>query len=152
MHGPEHHFLVPAVLLAAYYNEIGDKDQKSVKISGARQRANKTLGGFCGSHGACSAAIGAGIFTSLVTNATTLSGIEWKLSNLATSKCLAKIASYGGPRCCKRSTFLTILNAADFSTKYLDVEMHPDREIVCQFADMNNECIGKNCPFNRSPD
>ena len=33
MHGPEHHFLVPAALLAAYYNNTGHATEKTKKIS-----------------------------------------------------------------------------------------------------------------------
>ena len=36
MHGPEHHFLVPAVLLTAFYNQ-GRSEKKAEKIRQARQ-------------------------------------------------------------------------------------------------------------------
>ena len=39
MHGPEHHFLVPAVLLAAYCNVTGQPDRKAKLIATARERA-----------------------------------------------------------------------------------------------------------------
>ena len=39
MHGPEHHFLVPAVLLAAYCNVTGQPDRKAKMIATARDRA-----------------------------------------------------------------------------------------------------------------
>ena len=74
MHGPEHHFLVPAVLLAAYYNHTGDEEMKKLKLYKAKFRAEKVPGGFCGSHGNCGAAVGVGIFVSLITGATPLSG------------------------------------------------------------------------------
>ena len=32
MHGPEHHFLVPAVFLSAYYNSNGNSEEKKSKI------------------------------------------------------------------------------------------------------------------------
>ena len=44
MHGPEHHFLVPAVLISAYCNAIND-DSKPVKLGIARKRAEKIPGG-----------------------------------------------------------------------------------------------------------
>ncbi|VUT25840.1 MAG: hypothetical protein MOIL_01256 [Candidatus Methanolliviera sp. GoM_oil] len=58
----------------------------------------KNLGGFCGYHGDCGAAVGTGIFISLITDATPLSKHEWKLSNLMTAKSLLSIANHGGPR------------------------------------------------------
>jgi hypothetical protein len=101
MHGPEHHFLVPAVLLSSYYNIKGDPHEKEAKIREARERASKLPGGFCGYFGDCGAAVGTGIFVSLITNATPLSIGEWRLANMMTSKSLLSIAEHGGPRCCK---------------------------------------------------
>lgn len=67
MHGPEHHFLVPAVLLSCYYNRTGQRDQLEEKLAQAEKRSGFIPGGFCGSHGNCGAAVGTGIFISLVT-------------------------------------------------------------------------------------
>jgi hypothetical protein len=39
VHGPEHHFLVPAVLIAALYNHTGEQDKKERGIRNARRRA-----------------------------------------------------------------------------------------------------------------
>ena len=85
MHGPEHHFLVPAVLLSAYYNKKKYSRKKEDKIKEARKRVKKILGGVCGSHGICGATVGTVIFISLITNATPLSEKERKLSNQITS-------------------------------------------------------------------
>jgi hypothetical protein len=46
MHGPEHHFLVSAVLLAAYDNQHG-LENRAVKIQQARKRAEGVRGGSC---------------------------------------------------------------------------------------------------------
>lgn len=74
MHGPEHHFLVPAVLWTAYANTTGvAADQKARRLAQARQRAETVVGGSCGFHGNCGAAVGTGSFVSLVTGSTPLS-------------------------------------------------------------------------------
>ena len=73
MHGPEHHFLIPAVLLSAFYNVSGEPGEKEKKIKQARKRAENVLGGFCGFYGDCGAAVGTGIFVSVITGATPLS-------------------------------------------------------------------------------
>ena len=39
MHGPEHHFLIPAALITAYYNVKGDKAAKMQAIALAKQRS-----------------------------------------------------------------------------------------------------------------
>jgi len=147
MHGPEHHFLIPAVLLCCYYNLTGKTDLKKKKIRYARARAEHVPGGFCGSHGNCGAAVGTGIFVSLVTGATPLSGIEWQWSNLMTSRALEEIALHGGPRCCKRNTFLAIGAAAGYVREILDVNISVPEKIKCSYSDRNRECLKKECPF-----
>lgn len=145
MHGPEHHFLVPAVMIAAYHNSGGEK---AAHIKKARQRAEKVPGGFCGSHGDCGAAVGTGILVSVLTGATPLSKGEWRLANLMTAKSLFSIASHGGPRCCKRNSFLAILEATDFVREHLGADITVSRQRTCSFAHLNRECLGQSCPFN----
>ena len=147
VHGPEHHFLVPAVLLAAYYNAKKDYQKKETKIKEARLRTSQILGGFCGFYGDCGAAVGTGIFVSLITNSTPLSTREWKLSNLMTAKSLFTIANHGGPRCCKRNTYLAINEAVHFLTENFGVSIKVNNNIRCEFTDMNKECLHKKCPF-----
>ena len=147
MHGPEHHFLVPAVLVSAYYNFKNDFNEKEKKIELAQKRAKNILGGFCGYYGSCGAAIGIGIFISLITNSNPLSKESWKLSNLVTAKSLKKIAKAGGPRCCKRNTFLALESASEFLVKHFKVDLPTNKEILCEFNSFNKECIQKKCPF-----
>jgi hypothetical protein len=147
MHGPEHHFIVPAVLLAAYYNIKGDPEEKRRKIKEARARSSNILGGFCGFYGDCGAAVGTGIFVSLVTGATPLSKGEWRLSNTMTAKSLLSVANHGGPRCCKRNTFLSILQAVDFSKEKLHVGMNIDKSRKCDYSGLNAECLRSECPL-----
>jgi hypothetical protein len=147
MHGPEHHFLVPAVLLAAYYNIKEDYKEKKLKIKEARSRSSKILGGFCGFYGDCGAAVGTGIFISLITNSTPLSTQEWRLSNLITAKSLLTIANHGGPRCCKRNTFLAINEAVNFLKENFGITMKINRKLRCEFRDLNKECLKKKCSY-----
>jgi hypothetical protein len=148
MHGPEHHFLVPAVLLSSFYNSSGRGEEKEANIKKARQRAEHVLGGFCGFYGSCGDAVGTGIFVSVMTNATPLSQQEWRLSNLMTARSLHSIADGGGPRCCKRDSFLAILDAVSFVREQFQVEMGtgPDG-LKCEFYHLNKECKKTECPF-----
>jgi hypothetical protein len=147
MHGPEHHFLVPATLIAALYNHTGEQEKKERGIRSARRRAEMVKGGFCGFLGDCGAAVGTGIFVSVVTGATPLSREEWRLANLMTARALEEIARHGGPRCCKRNTFLALRSAVRFLSSEMGIRLpEPDR-IVCHFSDRNNECLGERCPF-----
>lgn len=147
MHGPEHHFLVPAVLLTALCNASNRAAEKPKMLAEARRRSDAVLGGFCGFWGACGAAVGVGIFFSVATGATPLSTREWRLSNEATSKVLAQVAKLGGPRCCKRDTFVSLEGAAAISGEALGVALAPAGKIVCRFSAQNRECLKQDCPF-----
>jgi hypothetical protein len=148
MHGPEHHFLVAAVLLAAFHNRTNaEKGEVTEKIKEARKRAGEVKGGFCGFQGACGAAIGTGIFMSLVTGATPLSDRERKLSNLITAECLRVIAEKGGARCCKRESFLAIITAVEFVRREFGVVLPVEPPIPCAFTALNRECLRERCSF-----
>ncbi len=150
MHGPEHHFIVPAVLITAYYNTLGgitSISEKEKKLREALRRSEKVPGGFCGFYGACGAAIGTGIFISLVTGATPLARQEWMLSNMMTSRSLSCIAHSGGPRCCKRDTYIALVEAVAFIEENLNVKIEIDPVIHCCFHSLNRECLKSACPF-----
>ncbi len=147
MHGPEHHFIVPAVLLTAYFNQKGERQKKIQALKEARRRASFVPGGFCGSHGSCGAGIGSGIFLSILTKASPLSVNEWKLSNMLTSKCLSEIADNGGPRCCKRDTFIALKNSIAFIAEHLDIHLQKKERIRCGFHQYNRQCLDKACLF-----
>jgi hypothetical protein len=148
MHGPEHHFLVPAVLLAAYCNATGKPaEAKAALIAKARTRSEQVPGGWCGFNGTCGAGVGTGIFVSLVTGATPLSGAEWRLANLMTSESLRAIAERGGPRCCKRDVFLALQTASAFLEKELGVALPAEEQVTCEFSPLNRECLKAACPY-----
>jgi hypothetical protein len=146
MHGPEHHYLVPAVLLTAYYNATGEATLIPRKLKVARERAANILGGFCGFYGNCGAGVGTGIFLSIILNSTPVAEEEWRLSNLLTSQSLYNIALHGGPRCCKRDTFLSLQTAVEFVSEHLNVSLE-DSAISCSFYSRNKQCRMQDCPF-----
>ncbi len=150
MHGPEHHVLVGAALLTAYNNAVPADTMKIDLQSGLLEvmsRGRQVPGGACGYMGACGAAISTGIFMSVVTRNTPLSTETWQLCNLMTAKALEQVALNGGPRCCKRDSYLSILTAVDFVKEHLGVEMEKP-EVRCSRSQINNQCIGKKCPFS----
>ena len=150
MHGPEHHVLVGAALLTAYNNAASSDSLKVDLHEGLLEvmsRGQQVPGGACGYMGACGAAISAGIFMSVVTRNTPLSTETWQLCNLMTSRALEQVALNGGPRCCKRDSYLSILAAVDFVKEHLGVEMEK-AEVTCSRSQINNQCIGEKCPFS----
>jgi Family of unknown function (DUF5714) len=146
MHGPEHHFLVPAALLTAYHNERGDRRKLAAQLAEARRRSEPLGGGFCGIQGACGAAIGTGIYVSIVTGSTPLSPAARGLANEMSSRALAIIAKSGGARCCKRDSALALLAAVRFTRERLGVAMRGHGP-SCEFSGMNAECLRTGCPF-----
>jgi hypothetical protein len=147
MHGPEHHYLVPAVLLACAAESADRTDEKPAFLAKARGRAEQVLGGFCGTHGACGAALGVGIAVSVWTGSTPLKTREWQLSNLATAAALTDIARQGGPRCCKRDTWLALAAAAAFFKVELDVLLTGPETVVCPWHQLDATCQGDVCPY-----
>ena len=69
------------------------------------------------------------------------SGGELELKNA-----LNAIGEIGGPRCCKRDSYLSILKAVDFVKENLGISMERP-EIRYSFRSKNNQCVGKRCPF-----
>lgn len=145
MHGPEHHVMVGASLLTAYKNAGGDIDLKSA-LAEMMNRGKSVPGGACGFWGACGAGISSGMFVSIITKSTPLTRESFGLSHQMTAKSLDKIGQIGGPRCCKRDSYLSILSAVDFVADNFGVKMEKP-EIICGHSAQSNQCIGKRCPF-----
>ncbi|MBP3609028.1 MAG: SAM-dependent methyltransferase, partial [Lachnospiraceae bacterium] len=68
------------------------------------------------------------------------------LSNQMTSRALERIGAVGGPRCCKRDSYLAVLAAVEFVKEKLGVELETG-EIKCSRSERNNQCIMGRCPF-----
>ena len=145
MHGPEHHAIVPAVLLTAYKNCGGDIDLAAA-LNQAVDRGDKVPGGICGFWGSCGAAIGAGIYMSVLTGTTPYSVEEWSEPQRMTARCLEKMAETGGPRCCKRTSRTAIQTAVNFTRERFGIAM-PVGEYSCTFHGINKECIHTRCPY-----
>ena len=148
MHGPEHHVMVGSALLTAYKNAGGNINLHNALIE-MMNRGKSVPGGACGFWGACGAGISSGMFISIISKSTPLANEPFALSHQMTAKSLGQIGEIGGPRCCKRDSFLSILAAVDYVKDHFSVEMEKP-EVVCQFSSQNNQCIGKRCPFSKA--
>ncbi len=146
MHGPEHHVMVGAALLTAYRNAGGEIELESA-LAEVYSRGKQVPGGACGFWGACGAGISTGMYLSIVTKATPLAKGAWSLSNRMTARALEAIGKHGGPRCCKRDSYLAIRAAVDFTAEELGVRMELE-PITCTRWAMNNQCLTENCPFH----
>lgn len=146
MHGPLHHSLVGMALMTAYHNAGGEVELEE-GLARLIEQTQKIPGGACGNWGACGASLSAGTFMSIVTGNSPLATESWRLSNLCTAEALEQVAGNGGPRCCKRDSYLSILSTIDFVKEHLGIEMTKP-EVCCSRSRVNEQCIGKKCPFS----
>ncbi|CAK8711426.1 Radical SAM superfamily enzyme, MoaA/NifB/PqqE/SkfB family [Candidatus Electrothrix laxa] len=145
MHGPEHHALVPGVILAAYRNNGGAISQDI--IATGIDRGSNVPGGACGFWGCCGAAIGAGIAASLIFEATPLKAEERQHSLAFTAALLKEIARMNAGRCCQRETWLTLVHASRLSEDFFDIALPAETTLHCNQYEQNRECIRKRCPL-----
>lgn len=145
MHGPEHHVMAGAALLTAYKNAGGDLDLAEA-LTEMANRGKAVPGGACGFWGACGAGISTGMFVSIISKSTPLAKEPFALSHRMTAAALGRIGEIGGPRCCKRDSFLSISAAIDFVEEHFGVKMEK-RQTSCRYSARNNQCIGNRCPF-----
>ena len=142
MHGPEYHSIIPAIIVTAYDN-LHEK-KKDLDIKEAIYRGQKIIGGACGSHGACGAAIGVGIAYSIIHEVTPFSSKTRGTAQKLTALGLLEISQYGGPRCCKRDGLLSINVAVKH---FFKAPFSLENSYVCNQYRGNELCIKTACPY-----
>jgi hypothetical protein len=145
IHGPEHHSLVPAVILAAYRNS-GGKLSNDQLIAGI-DRGSTIPGGSCAFMGACGAAIGAGIAFSIILEANPYQATNRQLVQRVTWEVLGEIANFEAARCCQRDSWIALKMAARLSEKDLGIHLKADMDVICSQFNKNKECIKAQCPL-----
>ncbi len=145
MHGPEHHAMIPGIILASFRNSGGDLTKEVINTG--IDRGAQIPGGACGFWGACGAAIGAGIAVSSILAATPLTPSPRQTAQAFSAEILAKIAKYKGGRCCQRETWLALKETARLSKEILAIPLTADDTLQCDQYLKNRECIRKACPL-----
>jgi hypothetical protein len=145
MHGPEHHALVPGIILSTYRN-LGGKITDSTIQTGIR-RGSQVTGGYCAFMGACGAALGVGVAFSLILDANPLKADARKSVQTATQQVLAEIAVLRAPRCCQRDSWIALRKAADLSKVLFPLKLHAVASLRCLQSGENAECVGEDCPL-----
>ncbi|MBI5557568.1 MAG: methyltransferase domain-containing protein [Deltaproteobacteria bacterium] len=143
MHGPEHHALVPGVILSTYRARGGKVGRKEILT--AIERGSKVPGGVCGFWGSCGAAIGAGIAFSVILEATPLTPGKRQTAQQVTAKILEQLSLLQAGRCCQRETFITLRAAGKLSEEILPVPLLAADTIACGQYTRNRECIRQAC-------
>ncbi|MGV1100805.1 DUF5714 domain-containing protein [Thiovibrio sp. JS02] len=145
MHGPEHHAMVPGIILATYRNRGGAIGKESI-LTGI-ERGSKVPGGVCGFWGNCGAATGVGIAYSVLLAATPLTPQARQLAQEITSRVLGEIAHIKGARCCQRETVTALREAAVISHGLLPTPLLAEADFYCRQFAANRECIRGQCPL-----
>jgi len=145
VHGPEHHFTVPAVILAAYRNAGGHLPDEA--IATAIERGRSVPGGVCAFWGACGAAVGVGIAFAILLEGNPLKPEPRQVVQELVRDCIDAINRIQAARCCQRESYTALAVAAERSEKLLPVRLTADGPARCQQQARNRECIGGDCPF-----
>ncbi|MEA1923330.1 MAG: DUF5714 domain-containing protein [Pseudomonadota bacterium] len=144
-HGPEHHALIPGIILSTYRNLGGQITDEQIKAG--IKRGAKLPGGACGFMGVCGAAMGVGTAFSIILNSTPMQGRARRLSQAATHSCLGKIIENEAARCCQRESWLSLEEATRLSATMLPVELETGPLPICEQFAQNPTCIKKECPL-----
>ena len=104
-------------------------------------------GATCGLWGVCGAVSSMGAALSIIDGTGPLTTDEsWGKHMTFTADALRSLSQVGGPRCCKRDSYLAIVKAVEFVRTYLGVKMELG-EIRCIHFGQNSQCIKERCPF-----
>ena len=146
IHGPEHHILDGACILTAYHNAGGNIDLDDA-LHKLMCEGLRMPGAACGLWGVCGAVTSIGAALAIIDGTGPLSTEDWGSHMEYTSAALARLAKYGGPRCCKRDAFSSMELAADYIREHYGITFNTT-PIKCDFSSQNAQCIGKRCPYN----
>ncbi len=150
IHGPEHHILDGACILAAYKNAGGDIDLDAAltKLMGEGLRMP---GAMCGLWGICGAITSIGAALAIIDGTGPLSTDgTWGEHMAYTAKAIGELGQINGPRCCKRDAMIAFKNGiAYINEHYKDRMSQPLTYGVqtCEYSSLNAQCIKERCPF-----
>jgi len=145
LHGPEHHFIVPGVITAAYRNSggaIGDEE-----ILSAIRRGADIPGGSCAFWGGCGAALGTGIAFGIILRSTPVKAFERQTVQQITGRIITALGELEAARCCRRETLTALKIAADLSRDILPIPLQANGATHCFQFNANKECIESKCPW-----
>ncbi len=145
LHGPEHHALVPAVILTTYRNRGGALP--AAAIDTGIERGAQVAGGACAFWGACGAATGVGVGFGVILDANPLEATARQTVMRVTQQVLAALAALRVARCCQRDSWIALREAARLSRELLPVSLLAEARLVCRQRKRNRECAQADCPM-----
>ena len=146
IHGPEHHFLDGASFMVAL-NNAGLEFDLDRCLDELASRSMKMPGAMCGYWGVCGSVASLGAVFSIIDKTGPLSDDEYYKRHMEyTSNVIKYMSKIGGPRCCKRNAFISILEGVKYAKRYYGIELELE-EVACEFTLFNKQCIKDRCPF-----
>lgn len=146
-HGPEHHAMVPGIILATCRN-LGIAEVTDEMITSALDRGRSIPGGNCAFVGACGAALGAGIAFSMLIQSSPLQASARYRAQDITLRLLKAAGQTEAARCCQRECYNVLKAAVDISAEVLGTPLQADDTLVCEQVSANKQCIGIRCPIH----
>ena len=146
VNGPEHHVLDGASLLVAFHNAGGQIDLDA-GLSRILEEGLKMPGAMCGRWGVCGAVTSIGAVLAILDATGPLSSDgTWGEHMSYTSAAIKELGTINGPRCCKRDAMIAFKNGIEYINSRYDVILEYE-EPVCEFKELNRQCIKGRCPF-----
>ncbi len=147
IHGVEHHFIVPAVMLTVLHNSGKINAEPAWLLDLAEKRATEESPLKCEyDKGNCGAAVGTGIFLDIFLSRMPYADQTKSAVKAVVDDALRIIRESHGPRCCKRDTYLSL----ETIVRYLN-EKHgtnlPLSEAKCTFSLRNDSCGREGCNY-----
>ncbi|HKK90030.1 MAG TPA: DUF5714 domain-containing protein [Desulfobacteraceae bacterium] len=145
LHGPEHHFIVPGAIVAAYRNLGGDASDNQIRS--AIERGKAVPGGSCGFWGGCGAALGVGIGFGIILESNPIKAEPRQAVQQLTGRIIQTLSRVKASRCCQRESWTALTVASKMSETLLPIAMPVIEDLVCTQAGQNRECPKKACPY-----
>jgi MoaA/NifB/PqqE/SkfB family radical SAM enzyme/SAM-dependent methyltransferase len=145
LHGPEHHYAIPGVIVTVYRNLGGDVTDQDILT--AIERGSAIPGGSCAFWGGCGAPLGAGIGFGVILGSNPLTPVPRQIVQKTVSEITGETGKITAARCCQRESWITLLKVSEISERYLDIKLPANGNRVCTQMAQNRECIKAGCPF-----
>ena len=145
VHGPEHHILVPGIILATYRNLGGEVPVAMLRT--ALRRGKAVPGGYCAFTGACGAGVGVGIAFSLLLGANPVKARERQQVQEVTQAVLQEQASFAAARCCQRDCWIALGVGMRTAAEMWDLQLPAVEPFACTQMARNRQCLGLDCPL-----
>jgi Family of unknown function (DUF5714) len=146
---PEHSIIVPAVLIASFFNTLHKAERKNEKLAELFKSANCNTIKSCKETGVCGAAASSGRIIELISDEVNVSVDKWKFGNYMAANAVYAIANYMTTQCCKRDVLLSIKESVEYIAEHLQVFFMLDAHYQCDFpVPAGVECDDA-CPFKK---